>query len=165
MTLDPRLLAALTVLPPPSGARVKRDLVYRTDGDRVLKLDLYGPPSGGRASAVVFLVNGDAPEEVIAKAKDWGVYRSYGEHLAACRLGRGCGRPVAGRNDRAHSLAKALVGVGVDPRAIGVVGRGLAGNSHLILPKRVCPMLLLFEDIGKFKMTHGVTRVFFESIK
>jgi len=83
MTLDPRLLAALTVLPPPTGARVKRDLVYRTDGDRVLKLDVYGPPSGGRASAVVFLVNGDAPEEVIAKAKDWGVYRSYGEHLAA----------------------------------------------------------------------------------
>src|SRR2546428_4291098 len=83
MTLDPRLLAALTVLPPPTGARVKRDLVYRTDGDRVLKLDVYGPPSGGRASYVVFLVNGDSPEEVIAKAKDWGVYRSYGEHLAA----------------------------------------------------------------------------------
>src|SRR3989442_7540789 len=83
MTLDPRLLAALTVLPPPTGAHVKRDLVYRTDGDRVLKLDIYAPPAGEGASAVVFLVNGDAPEEVIAKAKDWGVYRSYGEHLAA----------------------------------------------------------------------------------
>src|SRR2546425_1358022 len=83
MALDPRLLAALTVLPPPTGARVERDLVYRTDGDRVLKLDVYRPASGGRASPVVFLVNGDAPEAVIATAKDWGVYRSYGEHLGA----------------------------------------------------------------------------------
>src|SRR5712691_5066972 len=83
MALDPRLLAALTVLPPPTGAHVERDLVYRTDGDRVLKLDVYRPALSGRARPVVFLVNGDAPEEVIATAKDWGVYRSYGEHLGA----------------------------------------------------------------------------------
>jgi acetyl esterase/lipase len=83
MAFDPRVLAAPTVLPPPTGARVERNLVYRTDGDRVLKLDVYRPPAGRRASPVVFLVNGDAPEEIIAAAKDWGVYRSYGEHLAA----------------------------------------------------------------------------------
>ena len=73
----------MTVLAPPSGADVERDLVYRTDGDRVLKLDVYRPPSRGQPSPVVFLVSGDAPEEVIAAAKDWGVFRSYGEHLAA----------------------------------------------------------------------------------
>ena len=83
MALDPRVLAAPTVLAPPAGARVERDLVYRTDGDRVLKLDLYRPASSRGASPVVFLVNGDAPEEIIATAKDWGVFRSYGEHLAA----------------------------------------------------------------------------------
>jgi acetyl esterase/lipase len=83
MALDPRVLAAPTVLAPPAGARVERDLVYRTDGDRVLKLDLYRPASSRGASPVVFLVNGDAPEEIIAAAKDWGVFRSYGEHLAA----------------------------------------------------------------------------------
>ena len=83
MTLDRRLLEALTVLRPPTGARVERDLVYRTDGDRVLKLDVYRPSMPGMASPVVFLVSGDAPEEVIATAKDWGVFRSYGEHLAA----------------------------------------------------------------------------------
>ena len=83
MALDPSVLAERTVLAPPTGARVERDLVYRTDGDRVLKLDVYRPSSGGHASPVVFLVNGDAPEEVIATAKDWGVFRSYGEHLAA----------------------------------------------------------------------------------
>ncbi len=86
MALEPRVLAALTVLAPPTGARVRRDLVYRTDGDRMFKLDVYGPSSGGRASPVVFLVNGDAAEEVIATAKDWGVFRSYGEHLAARSL-------------------------------------------------------------------------------
>jgi acetyl esterase/lipase len=81
--LDPQLLATLTVLAPPSGAEVQRDLVYRTDGDRVLKLDVYRPSSRSHATPVVFLVNGDAPEEIIATAKDWGVFRSYGEHLAA----------------------------------------------------------------------------------
>jgi acetyl esterase/lipase len=83
MALDPRMLAAPTVLAPPTGARVERDLVYRTDGDRTLKLDVYRPASRGHANPVVFLVNGDAPEEIIATAKDWGVFRSYGEHLAA----------------------------------------------------------------------------------
>lgn len=83
MALDPRVLAAPTVLAPPAGARVERDLVYRTDGDRVLKLDVYRPASSRGASPVVFLINGDAPEETIATAKDWGVFRSYGEHLAA----------------------------------------------------------------------------------
>jgi acetyl esterase/lipase len=86
MALDPRVLTALTVLPPPTGARVERDLIYRTDGDRVLKLDVYRPSSNRGLSPIVFLVNGDAPEEIIATAKDWGVFRSYGEHLAAHRL-------------------------------------------------------------------------------
>jgi acetyl esterase/lipase len=83
MPLDPSVLAAPTVLTPPAGARVERDLVYRTDGGRALKLDLYRPSSSRGESPVVFLVNGDAPEEIIATAKDWGVFRSYGEHLAA----------------------------------------------------------------------------------
>jgi len=83
MAFDPQALAAPTVFAPPSGARVERNLVYRTDGNRVLKLDVYRPPSSGPASPAVFLVNGDAPEEIIATAKDWGIYRSYGEHLAA----------------------------------------------------------------------------------
>jgi acetyl esterase/lipase len=82
MALDPRVLAAPTVLAPPTGARIQRDVTYRTEGDRELKLDVYRPGGTG-PHPVVFLVNGDAPEEVIANAKDWGVFRSYGEHLAA----------------------------------------------------------------------------------
>jgi acetyl esterase/lipase len=83
MALDQGVLAAPTVLPPPQGARVQRDVIYRTVRDHTLKLDVYRPSSSRGASAVVLLVNGDAPEEVIATAKDWGVFRSYGEHLAA----------------------------------------------------------------------------------
>ena len=40
MAFDPRALAAPTVLAPPAGGRVERDLVYRTDSDRVLKIDV-----------------------------------------------------------------------------------------------------------------------------
>ncbi|TMG47601.1 MAG: hypothetical protein E6H91_08735 [Chloroflexi bacterium] len=80
------LHVAPTVLAPPSGARVERDVVYRTEGARVLQLDVYRPPGDDRPRPVVFLVNGDAPEDVIATAKDWAVFRSYGEHLAALGL-------------------------------------------------------------------------------
>ncbi len=76
------IFTTLTVLPPPSGARITRDVVYSSDATGALKLDIYRPSTNDRAP-VVFLVNGDAPEEVISRAKDWGVYRSYGEHLAA----------------------------------------------------------------------------------
>src|SRR2546427_11998190 len=83
MALDPRVLAGPPVSARPAGARVERDLVYRADGDRMLKLDVYRPSSSRGATPVVFLVNGDAQEEITAAAKDWGVFRSYGEHLAA----------------------------------------------------------------------------------
>ena len=73
---------APTVLAPPSGADVTRDLVYRVDGERTLHLDVYRPAVRDGPWPAVFLVSGDAPEEVIARAKDWGVFRSYGEHLA-----------------------------------------------------------------------------------
>jgi acetyl esterase/lipase len=82
MAVDRRAFEEPTVLAAPSGARVERDLVYRTDGERVFRLDVYRPAHLDVAP-VVFLVNGDGPPEVIATAKDWGVYRSYGEHLAA----------------------------------------------------------------------------------
>jgi acetyl esterase/lipase len=85
MALDRAVLERTTVLPPPTGARVARDLVYRADGVRSLRLDIYRPARAGIFPAV-FLVNGDAPEEIIATAKDWGVFRSYGEHLAACGM-------------------------------------------------------------------------------
>jgi acetyl esterase/lipase len=119
MALDPRVLAAPTVLPPPAGAHVERDLVYRTDGDRVLKLDVYRPSSSRGASPVVFLVNGDAPEAIIATAKDWGVFRSYGEHLAARGI---VGVPFNHRS--ANRLAPTEVAADVQAAIAFVRGRG-----------------------------------------
>lgn len=80
MALD--LFAAGTVLTAPTGARIIRDLTYHANDRGSLELDAYLPARSGPWPGVL-LVNGDAPEPVIARAKDWGVYRSYGEHLAA----------------------------------------------------------------------------------
>ena len=119
MALDPRVLAAPTVLAPPAGARVERDLVYRTDGDRALKLDLYRPSSSRGASPVVFLVSGEGPQDIIATAKDWGVFRSYGEHLAARGI---VGVPFNHRS--ANRLAPTEVAADVQAAIDFVRGRG-----------------------------------------
>src|SRR5258708_2225080 len=37
--------------------------------------------------------------------------------------------------------------------------------SHPIFPKRICPVFFLLKDVGKFKTTYGVIRVYFESIE
>jgi acetyl esterase/lipase len=141
VTLD--LFTALTVLPPPSGAHVVRDLVYMSDARGPLHADVYRPSTLSRAPAV-FLVNGDAPEEVIARAKDWGVYRSYGEHLAARGL---VGVPFNHRSrqaiggtmgDATRALAASVRAVievtrshasdlGIDPEKVGVWAFSAAG--------------------------------------
>jgi len=79
----PDLFAAGTVLPAPTGARVTHNIAYFEDERGPLLLDAYLPSRPGGPWPAVLLVNGDAPEPIIAPAKDWGVYRSYGEHLAA----------------------------------------------------------------------------------
>jgi acetyl esterase/lipase len=81
VTVD--LFAAGTVLPAPTGARVLRDLRYLSNERGPLLLDAYGPARADKPSPAVLLVNGDADEETISRAKDWAVYRSYGEHLAS----------------------------------------------------------------------------------
>src|SRR5438445_165687 len=123
---------ALTVLAPPSGARVTRDLVYRVDGERTLHLDVYRPAVKAGPRPAVFLVSGDAPEEVISRAKDWGVYRSYGQHLAANGLvgvafDHRSSERFTRTGDVAADVAAAIAYVreradehGVDPARIGV---------------------------------------------
>lgn len=77
------LFVARTVLPAPTGARVLRDLPYVSSDRGSLLLDAYRPTGGAGRWPAVLLVNGDADEQTIACAKDWAVYRSYGEHLAS----------------------------------------------------------------------------------
>lgn len=75
---------AVYALPGMDAARVRANLVYRRVGERELLLDAYAPPGGavGARPAVVF-VHGDAPPDVLACAKDWGLYRSWGRLAAA----------------------------------------------------------------------------------
>lgn len=60
-----------------------RDVAYVSNERGPLLLDAYRPSRVSGPRPGVLLVNGDADEAVIARAKDWGVFRSYGEHLAA----------------------------------------------------------------------------------
>jgi acetyl esterase/lipase len=66
---------------------VRRGLVYKTDGEARLEMDVYAPPGlkpGERRPALVFIHGGPIPPG--AKAKGMGVYLSYGELAAASGL-------------------------------------------------------------------------------
>jgi dienelactone hydrolase len=141
MALD--LFTAGTVLPAPTGARVLHDLTYFADERGPLLLDAYLPAAAAGRSPAVLLVNGDADEQTIARAKDWAVYRSYGEHLAARGL---VGVPFAhhsteqGRHsaDVADEIAAAIIYVRthasdleVDPDRLGVWVFSAAGTFAL----------------------------------
>ena len=65
MALD--LFAAGTVLPAPTGARIIPDITYHTDERGPLQLDAYLPTEPRGRWPCVLLVNGDAPEPVIAR--------------------------------------------------------------------------------------------------
>jgi len=66
---------------------VHRDLVYRTAGQKELKMDVYSPAGmqGGPRVPVVMLVHG-GPISKPSSPKDWGVFISYGKLLAASDL-------------------------------------------------------------------------------
>jgi acetyl esterase/lipase len=164
-------LAKLTVLPPPSGARVRRDRIYRTDAHGDLLLDAYLPAAGRGPWPAVLLINGDAEEPVIARAKDWGVYRSYGEHLAARglvgvpfnhRSTRTVGRPEVAAEVTAaldHIRANAT-DLAIDATRIGVWAFSAAGAFALAPLLRARPPYVkaiagfyTIWDLTAFKLT------------
>ncbi|HXG63605.1 MAG TPA: alpha/beta hydrolase [Blastocatellia bacterium] len=66
--------------------RVRKDLTYKRAADAELKMDVYTPTdlqSGARRPAVIFIHGGYLPPNLRTKPKDWGVYVSYGQLLAA----------------------------------------------------------------------------------
>jgi acetyl esterase/lipase len=71
-------------LPGMEQVHVQEELVYREIDGQSLHMDIYRPAdmvAGERRPAVLF-VHGDAPPEILAHAKDWGAYVSWGR-LAA----------------------------------------------------------------------------------
>lgn len=63
--------------------RVKRNLIYKRAGDRNLEMDVYGPRVGKRVPAVLFVHGGRVPPNLLTTPKDWAVYVSFGELVAA----------------------------------------------------------------------------------
>ena len=60
---------------------VRRDVVYRTDGNTSLLADIYLPRTGTRRPIAVFVHGG--PLQPDMQPKNWRVYRDYGRLLAA----------------------------------------------------------------------------------
>src|SRR5262245_5796533 len=70
-------------------AVVRADLSYHTDADDALRMDVYLPPGlpeGVRRPGVLFIHGGPIPSDLSLRPKDWGVYRSYGQLMAASGL-------------------------------------------------------------------------------
>src|SRR5262249_46499938 len=67
---------------------VQKNITYKTVEGTQLQMDVYFPPDlqrDAQRSAVIF-VHGDAPPVFLKAAKDWGVYVSYGQLIAASGL-------------------------------------------------------------------------------
>ena len=66
--------------------QVERDRVYALGQGDELKLDVYKPAgvaASVRLPGVVFIHGGPLPADLRPLPKDWGVYKSYGELIAA----------------------------------------------------------------------------------
>jgi dienelactone hydrolase len=69
--------------------QVRKDLTYKRTPNRDLTADVYMPPnlSGGDGRpGVVFIHGGYLPPNLRTQPKDWGVFISYGQALAASGL-------------------------------------------------------------------------------
>jgi acetyl esterase/lipase len=66
--------------------KLRKDLTYKRAADAELKMDIYSPvgsQAGARRPAVVFIHGGRIPPNLRSKPKDWGVFISYGQLVAA----------------------------------------------------------------------------------
>jgi len=64
--------------------RVKKDLVYKRAANEELLMDVYLPRSSRRpVPAVLFVHGGRIPPNLLTTAKNWAVYVSFGELVAA----------------------------------------------------------------------------------
>ena len=71
-------------IPEMKSVRVRKDLVYKRAGNSDLLMDVYSPKtSSGRLPAVLFVHGGRVPPNLLTTPKDWAVYVSFGELVAA----------------------------------------------------------------------------------
>jgi len=71
-------------VPGMKSVRVKKNLIYKRAGNEDLLMDVYSPTgSRGRRPAVLFVHGGRVPPNLLTTAKNWAVYVSFGELVAA----------------------------------------------------------------------------------
>ena len=73
-------------LPGMERVKTRKDITYKRAASEELKMDLYSPASaqnGARHAAVIFIHGGRIPPNLRTKPKDWAVYVSFGQLVAA----------------------------------------------------------------------------------
>lgn len=64
--------------------KVKKNLTYKAVADEKLQMDVYTPPNVKTVRpAIIFIHGGRIPPNLITKPKEWGVFISFGELVAA----------------------------------------------------------------------------------
>jgi acetyl esterase/lipase len=63
--------------------RVTRNLTYKQVAGRDLKMDVYHPTTRTPSPAVLFIHGGRIPKNLLTTPKDWAVYVSFGQLVAA----------------------------------------------------------------------------------
>jgi acetyl esterase/lipase len=120
-------------LPDMKEARVTKDVVYKTVDGVDLTMDVYRPADADPAQSLpaVVLVSGTGPWEMLREIKDWGVYVSYGELIAASGLvavtftHRSPGAPLS-LNEVAEDVDDAVVHVRSEAGLLGIDADRLA---------------------------------------
>jgi acetyl esterase/lipase len=120
-------------VPGMDAVEVRRDLVYRQADGEALTMDVYLPPGlgeGERRPGVLLVHGGPIPPQFSARAKEMGVFLSYGELLAASGL-------VAATFNHAFT---GLAGIGASAANVAAAiayARENASDFHLD-PDRLC---------------------------
>jgi acetyl esterase/lipase len=91
-----------------------RDVVYKSEGDIKLLMNVYSPPKIGSGAAlpVVLFVHGGPISPEMPLPNDWGVYQSYGELIAASGfVGVTFNHRLFSRNDYGRSQSDVLAAI------------------------------------------------------
>jgi acetyl esterase/lipase len=76
-------------IPGMEATTVRRNVPYLKDGDATLHMDVYSPPGladDARLPAMILVHGGPFRADLPLQPKDWGIYQSYGELMAASGL-------------------------------------------------------------------------------
>jgi acetyl esterase/lipase len=77
------------IIPRMTDVKVQKNLIYKRSAEKVLSADIYIPPTlfkDERRPGVLFIHGGYLPPNLRTQPKDWGIFTSYGQLMAASGL-------------------------------------------------------------------------------